>query len=105
MEEGINVLVAVTFLSIVVSLVIERIRARFQHLDGDLVNLVALIVGTGLAVAYGLKAASSLGFEGLPPSLDYLGTGFVIAGLSGLIGTRKNAMRAMDPTSSLNAGT
>lgn len=102
MENGVDVLVTVGFLSVIVQLIVERVRARVSSLDADLVNLVAVVLGTGLAVAYGLRAAEQLGLSGLPESLDYLATGFVIAGVSGIIAASKNKNRAQDPNSSIH---
>lgn len=102
MENGIDVLVTVGFLSVIVQLVIERVRARVASLDADLVNVAAVVLGTGLAYAYKLQAAAQLGLPGLPPSLDYLATGIVIAGVSGIIAASKNKNRAQDPTSSIH---
>jgi hypothetical protein len=99
--EGINVLVTVGFLAVMVQLVIERVRAHVQ-IHPDLTNLIALVVGTGLAVGFDLQAGMELGFAGLPPSLDYLATGLVIAGLSGIVAARKTANRLQDPNSSVH---
>lgn len=102
MENGISVLVTVGFLSVIVQLVIERLRARVASLDADLVNVVAIAAGTGLAYLYGLQAAAELGLDGLPVSLDYLATGIAIAGVSGIIAASKNKNRAQDPNSSIH---
>lgn len=103
-EEGtqpVNALVTVGFLSVVVSLIIERIRKRAPGLDGDLIVLFALILGYAAAWVWNLDVAGSFGYEGLPVQLSYLVAAAVIAGVSGIIGTAKGAIASRDPNSSV----
>lgn len=102
-EEGtaVNVAVTVTFLALVVQYLIEWIRGRFGGLDGDLIRLVALLLGFGAAWTWDLDVAADFGFEGLPVILSYVVAAFVIAGLSGIFGSAKNALRSRDPLSSI----
>ena len=101
-EEGtqpVNALVTVGFLSIIVALVIERVRKRAPNLDGDLIVVVALALGYAAAWAWKLDVAASFGYEGLPVLLSYLVAAFAIAGVSGFIGTAKGAIASRDPNS------
>ena len=103
-EEGtqpVNALVTVGFLSVVVALVIERIRKRAPGLDGDLIVLFSTALGYAAAWAWGLDVAASFGYEGLPVQLSYLVAALVIAGASGFIGTTKGAIASRDPNSSV----
>jgi len=101
-EEGtqpVNALVTVGFLSLIVSLVIERLRRRIPRLDGDLITLIAAVIGYGAAWAWQLDVAASFGYEGLPLALSYLVAGLAIAGASGFIATAKGAIASRDPNS------
>lgn len=105
-EEGtqpVNALVTVGFLSIIVALVIERIRKRAPGLDGDLITVLALVLGYAAAWAWKLDVAASFGYEGLPVLLSYLVAAGAIAGVSGFIGTAKGAIASRDPNSSTPA--
>lgn len=103
MEDAANVAMIVALLSALVQAVLERIRSRFPNLDGDIVVLLAVVIGTGLAWGYGIQGGASLGWDGLPASLDYIATGIAISGVSGILSASKNAKRAQDPTSSLHS--
>jgi MFS superfamily sulfate permease-like transporter len=100
--EPVNALVTVTFISGVIALVIERLRARLPNLDGDLVNLVALALGTAVAWGYALDVSADVGLGGLAAPFNYLATGIVITFGAGFIGTLKNAQRAEDPKSEIH---
>lgn len=84
MEPG-AALVTVTFLAAVVQKVIERVRVHVPGLDGDLVTLVAVVLGTALAAGFGLDVAAQVGLEGLVSPFNYLATGIVIGGGAGII--------------------
>ena len=96
---AVNAGVTVAFLALVVQYVLEWLRGRWQSLDGDLLRVLALVIGYGAAYAYDLDVAAEFGFEGLPTALGYLVAAFVIAGLSGVISSGKNALRSRDPLS------
>lgn len=101
--EPVNALVTVLFVGGVIALVIERVRARFPGLDGDLVNLIAAVLGTGVAWGYELDVAADVGLAGLAVPFNYIATGLVIAFGAGFIGTLKNAQRSEDPLSSIHS--
>ena len=93
-----NAVVTVGFLSAIVAYVIEWVRTKWPTLDGDLLRVVAIAAGVGLAFAYNLN----IDIEGLPESLGKVATGLAIAGVSGFFGTAKNFLRARDPKSSIH---
>lgn len=101
MDDPINVAITVGLLTVLVASGVEFAASTFPKLDGNWIRLIAVAAGVGLALGYDLQAAAELGYHGLPPSLDYLVTGLVIAGSAGWVGTAKNALRAKDPQSSL----
>lgn len=98
--EVINPTVTVLFLSVIVGLIVERVRARVSNLDGDLVTVVSLALGYGAALLWDLQVAADYGFDGLPVALDYLVGAAAIAGVAGILSAAKNALRARDPNSS-----
>ena len=102
--EPINALVTVSFLAFVVQMILERVKSHFPRLHGDVLALTAFLLGTGLAWYWDLRIGADLGYNGLPPALEYVAAGLVVAGVAGLIANTKNAMRASDPTSSLYRG-
>jgi hypothetical protein len=97
MEDTINVTATVTVLSVIVALIVERLRSRFLALDGDVITAFTWLVGTGLAAWWDLRVADTLGYAGLPPVLDWIVTGAMIAGVSGIVGTTKAAIAAHTP--------
>lgn len=97
----VNVAGTVLFLSLIIQYVVEWIRGRWASLDGDVLRLFTIAIGIGAAFGFDLNTAADLGYEGLPVSLGYVATGLVIAGVSGFLGTGKNALRARDPKSSI----
>lgn len=101
--EGINVAVTIAVLAVLVQIVVERVRGRV-NIDGDIVFFISWVLGGLLAWYFGLAGASELGYPGLPVAVDYVLTGLVIAGGSGLIAASKNSNRSNDPTSSLFSG-
>lgn len=101
--DGINVAITIAVLAVLVQIVVERVRARI-NLDGDVVFFTSWVFGGLLAWYFGLAGATELGYDGLPLIVDFVVTGLVIAGGSGLLAARKNANRSQDPTSSLFAG-
>lgn len=108
-EEGgttdtvVNIAGTVLFLSLIIQYLVEWVRGRWANLDGDILRVVTIAIGIGAAFAYDLNVSADLGFEGLPEALGYVATGLVIAGVSGFLGTGKNALRARDPKSSINS--
>jgi hypothetical protein len=56
-----------------------------------------------LAAWWDLRVADTLGYAGLPPVLDWIVTGAMIAGVSGLVGTTKAAIAAHTPDSGVTA--
>lgn len=102
-SQAVNALVTVGFLSLIVSLVIERLRKRVPKLDGDLITGIAIAVGFAAAFAWKLDVAASFGYEGLPVMLSYLVAALAIAGASGFIATAKGAIASRDPNSSVPA--
>jgi hypothetical protein len=101
--EPVSALVTVTFVGGVIALIVERLRARFPGLDGDLVTLVSALAGVGVAWAYDLDVAADVGLAGLAAPFNYIATGLVIAFGAGFIGTLKNSIRADDPKSSIHS--
>lgn len=101
-SEAVNVLVTVAFLSLVIQYLIEWVRGRFPGFDSDLVRIVALVLGYVAAWLWDLDVAGDFGFAGLPVALSYLVAALVIAGLSGILGSAKNALRSQDPQSSIH---
>lgn len=93
--------VAVLLLAGLVQTVIERVRARWETLDGDLVVGGSTLIGTALAWGFDLSVANTLGWNGLPLVLDYLVVGIFIAGGAGQLAAWKNSNRSFDPNSSL----
>ena len=77
----INVAAMLVLLGGLIAKVVERIRARFPRIDGDLVSLLAIALGAGLAWGLDLRGAAELaGSAGLdlgtlPAWLDYVLTG------------------------------
>jgi hypothetical protein len=97
-----NVATTVAWLSVMISVLVERARSRWPNLDGDLVVGVSWVLATAAAWGWNLTGAAALGFEGLPTILDYIATGFGIAGVAGWVGTAKNVARSLDPRSSIH---
>lgn len=89
----INTPTTVVLLSVLVALVLERIRRNFPRFHGDLVTAVAWILGAALAAWWDLRVAAEYGFPGVPAPLDYVVTGGIIAGVAGIVGEGKQAMR------------
>lgn len=101
--EPVSALVTVTFIGGVIALVVERLRARFPGLDGDLVTLLSALLGIAVAWGYDLDVAADVGLAGLAVPFNYIATGLVIAFGAGFIGSLKNSIRADDPKSSIHA--
>lgn len=99
--QAINSLVTVTFLALVIQYFVEWLRSRWESVDGDIIRLISLVIGFGAAYFWELDVAADFGFEGLPTVLGYLVAAFVIAGISGIFGSGKNAIRSKDPASSM----
>jgi hypothetical protein len=87
----INVAAMLILLGGLIAKVVERIRARFPRLDGDLVTLLAVAAGGGLAYALDLRGAGaragSAGLElgTIPAWLDYALTGLGLGLGAGVI--------------------
>ncbi len=87
----INVAAMLILLGGLIAKVVQRIRARFPRLDGDLVSLLAILLGVGLAYALDLRGAAELaGSAGLdlgtvPQWLDYALTGIGLGLGAGVI--------------------
>ena len=87
----INVAAMLVLLGGLIAKVVERIRARFPRLDGDLVSLLAVLLGAGLAWGLDLRGAAELaGSAGLdlgtlPAWLDYALTGIGLGLGAGII--------------------
>jgi hypothetical protein len=102
--EVISATATVALLALLVALVVERIRHHFPNLPGDLIIAVAWVLGFALAWWWDLRVAADYGFPDVPPILDWITTGLIVAGGAGFIGTVKNAYRAADPASSMYRG-
>jgi hypothetical protein len=87
----INVAAMLVLLGGLIAKVVERIRARFPRLDGDLVTLLSVALGVGLAWSLDLRGAEDLaGSAGLdlgtlPLWLDYGLTGLGLGLGAGII--------------------
>lgn len=87
----INVAAMLVLLGGLIAKIVERVRARFPRIDGDLVTLLAALVGGGLAYALDLRGAAELagsaGLElgDLPAWLDYTITGIALGLGSGVL--------------------
>lgn len=101
--EPVSAFVTVLFVGGVVALIVERLRARFPGLDGDLITLVSALFGVAIAWGFKLDVAADVGLAGLAVPFNYIATGLVIAFGAGFIGTLKNSIRADDPKSSIHS--
>jgi MFS superfamily sulfate permease-like transporter len=87
----INVAAMLVLLGGLIAKVVQRIRHRFPRIDGDLVSLLAILLGAGLAWSLDLRGAADLaGSAGLdlgavPAWLDYALTGIGLGLGAGVI--------------------
>lgn len=97
----VNVAAMLVLLGGLIAKIVERIRARFPRIDGDLVTLLAIAAGAGLAWALDLRGAAELaGSAGLelgsvPVWLDYALTGIGLGLGAGVINDVINRPRAI----------
>lgn len=113
--EPVSVTVVVLAIGLVVQKFVERVRARFPRLDGELVTLASVLIGTGIAWGWDLRAASELipalgGTVTIPVAFDYIVTGGAIgagagflADLSGRSGSRNTAVINIEPGGEIEA--
>lgn len=89
--DAVNTLALVTILGGVIHKVVERIRAHWPKIDGDLVTLVAWAIGVLVAWAFGLRATveiakmAGISLGAVPVAIDYVLTGLGIAAGAGII--------------------
>jgi len=82
--EPVGVLATVLLIAGIVAKVIERIRVRFPRLDGDVITLVSVVIGTAVAWGYQLDVSAEIGQSVLEP-FNWLVTGLFIGGGAGLV--------------------
>lgn len=82
----------------IVKVVVDRVRGRFPTLDGDLVSLVACVIGCGIAFGTGLEAADSLLGADLVWWVDRLATGIAIGLGAGFLSDTLRAWGSALPT-------
>lgn len=87
----INVAAMLVLLGGIIAKVVQRIRARFPSIDGDLVSLLAIALGVGLAWSLDLRGAGELASSAgmdlgtIPAWLDYALTGIGLGLGAGVI--------------------
>ncbi len=87
----INVAAMLVLLGGLIAKVVQRVRARFPRVDGELVTLLAVLLGAGLAWSLDLRGAAELaGSAGMdlgtiPTWLDYALTGLGLGLGAGVI--------------------
>ncbi len=87
----INVAAMLILLGGLIAKIVQRIRVRFPRIDGDLVTLLAVLIGAGLAWSLDLRGAATLaGSAGLdlgtlPEWVDYAITGLGLGLGAGVI--------------------
>lgn len=80
-------------LAAIVKVVVDRVRARFPQVDGDLVTAVAAAAGVGLAFLFGVDVATELVGGSLDPTLAQIVSGIGIGLGAGFL---NDAIAAVD---------
>ncbi len=87
----INVAAMLVLLGGIIAKVVQRVRRRFPQIDGDLVSLLAIALGVGLAWSLDLRGAGELASSAgmdlgtIPAWLDYALTGIGLGLGAGVI--------------------
>ena len=87
----INVAAMLVLLGGIIAKVVQRVRRRFPRIDGELVTLLAVLLGTGLAWSLDLRGADELASSAgmdlgtIPAWLDYALTGLGLGLGAGVI--------------------